>query len=55
MIQIVASWISHRTLRVLGDSEYAGRSISRHLPANVKLISRMNADSSEENSLSIAM
>ena len=42
MIQIVASWIPHRTLRVLGDSEYAGKSISRHLPDNAKLISRMN-------------
>ena len=42
MIQSVASWIPQRTLRVLGDSEYAGQSISRHLPANVKLISRMN-------------
>lgn len=42
MIQIVAIWIPQRTLRVLGDSEYAGQSISRHLPANAKLISRMN-------------
>jgi hypothetical protein len=42
MIQMVASWIPQRPLRVLGDSEYAGQSISRHLPANVKLISRMN-------------
>ena len=42
MIQIVASWIPQRTLRVLGDSEYAGQSVSRHLPANAKLISRMN-------------
>jgi hypothetical protein len=42
MIQIVAGWIPQRTLRVLGDSEYADRSISRHLPANTKLISRMN-------------
>src|SRR2546430_2749621 len=42
MIQIVARWIPQRTLRVLGDSEYSGQSISRHLPANVKLISRMN-------------
>jgi hypothetical protein len=42
MIQIVASWIPQRLLRVLGDSEYAGRSISRHLPTNAKLISRMN-------------
>jgi hypothetical protein len=42
MIQIVASWIPQRLLRVLGDSEYAGQSISRHLPGNAKLISRMN-------------
>src|SRR5438445_5700333 len=42
MIQRVASWIPDRLLRVLGDSEYAGQSISRHLPANAKLISRMN-------------
>jgi len=42
MIQMVASWIPHRRLRVLGDSEYAGQSISRRLPANAKLISRMN-------------
>jgi hypothetical protein len=37
MIQIVAGWIPQRMLRVLGDSEYAGQSISRHLPANAKL------------------
>jgi hypothetical protein len=42
MIQIVASWVPDRLLRILGDSEYAGRSISRRLPANAKLISRMN-------------
>jgi len=42
MIQIVAAWVPQRTLRMLGDSEYAGQSISRHLPANVQLISRMN-------------
>src|SRR5947207_2864779 len=42
MIQLLASWIPQRLLRVLGDSEYAGQSISRHLPANAKLISRMN-------------
>jgi len=34
MIQIVASWLGPRRLRMLGDSEYAGGSISRHLPAN---------------------
>jgi len=41
MIQLVAGWAGQRKLRVLGDSAYAGGSISRHLPANVELISRM--------------
>lgn len=41
MIQIVAGWLSGRALRILGDSEYAGRAISRHLPPNVELLSRM--------------
>jgi hypothetical protein len=41
MIQVVARWLGSRKLRVLGDSEYAGGSISRHLPANTSLISRM--------------
>ncbi len=41
MIQIVAGWLGPRRLRVLGDSEYAGGSISRFLPANAELISRM--------------
>src|SRR5260370_29821836 len=41
MIQVVARWLGPRKLRVLGDSEYAGGSISRHLPAQTELISRM--------------
>jgi len=41
MIQTVAQWLGPRQLRVLGDSEYAGGSISRHLPVNTELISRM--------------
>ncbi len=41
MIQIVASWAPHRSLQLTGDSEYGGRAISRHLPSNVHLISRM--------------
>ena len=41
MIQLVAGWAGQRKLRVLGDSAYAGGSISRHLPANTELISRM--------------
>ena len=41
MIQMVAGWAGQRKLRVLGDSAYAGGCISRHLPANAELISRM--------------
>jgi hypothetical protein len=41
MMHIVAAWVPDRRLLVLGDSEYAGGSISRHLPANVELLSRM--------------
>ena len=41
MIQIVAGWAGPRLLRVLGDSAYAGGSISRHLPPNVALLSRI--------------
>jgi hypothetical protein len=41
MIQIVAAWAGQRSLIIVGDSEYAGGSISRHLPANATLISRM--------------
>ena len=44
MIRKLADWIPQRKLRILGDSEYAGGSISRHLPANVELISRMVMD-----------
>jgi len=41
MIRIAAQWLGSRKLRVLADSEYAGGSISRHLPVNAALISRM--------------
>ena len=41
MIQIVAGWVPDRLLHVTADSEYGGRAISRHLPANAHLISRM--------------
>ncbi len=44
MIRVVADWVPQRKLRILGDSEYAGGSISRHLPENVELISRMVMD-----------
>jgi hypothetical protein len=41
MIALLASWLPDRTIHVVGDSEYAGKSISRHLPDNVHLTSRM--------------
>jgi hypothetical protein len=44
MIRIVAGWASERSLIIVGDSEYAGGSISRYLPANATLISRMTMD-----------
>ena len=44
MIQLVASWVPERKIRVVADSEYAGKSISRHLPDNVALLSRMKMD-----------
>ncbi len=33
-----------RRIRLLGDSAYGGKSVSRHLPANTHLISRMTMD-----------
>jgi len=41
MIALLASWLDGRTMHVVGDSEYAGKSISRHLPDHVHLTSRM--------------
>jgi hypothetical protein len=41
MIALLASWLPERTIRVVGDSEYAGKSISRNLPDRVHLTSRM--------------
>jgi hypothetical protein len=41
MIALLASWAPERCIHVLGDSEYAGKSISRHLPDHVHLTSRM--------------
>lgn len=41
MIALLASWVPQRTICVVGDSEYAGKSISRQLPGNVHLTSRM--------------
>ena len=41
MIALLASWVPEHTIHVVGDSEYAGKSISRHLPDHVHLTSRM--------------
>ena len=41
MIALLASWLPDRTIHVVGDSEYAGKSISRHLPDHAHLTSRM--------------
>ena len=41
MIALLASWLPDRTIRVVGDSAYAGKSISRNLPDNAHLTSRM--------------
>ena len=41
MIALLASWLPDRTIRIVGDSEYAGKSISRNLPGRVHLTSRM--------------
>ena len=41
MITLLASWLPGRTIQVVGDSAYAGQSISRLLPENVHLTSRM--------------
>lgn len=41
MIEILASWVPDREIHVVGDSAYAGKSISQRLPANAHLTSRM--------------
>ncbi len=41
MVALLASRVPQRTIHVVGDSEYAGKSISRYLPDNVHLTSRM--------------
>lgn len=41
MISLLASWVPDRVIHVVGDSTYAGKSISKNLPENVHLTSRM--------------
>jgi len=44
LISLVAGWFPERRFVVLGDSLYGGKSVVRHLPANVDLISRAVAN-----------
>ena len=41
MLAIVAEWLGRRRFRVVGDSEYSGKSISRKLPEMADLVGRM--------------
>lgn len=41
MIALLASWVPDRGIHVVGDSAYAGKSISQQLPENGHLTSRM--------------
>lgn len=41
MLEIAAEWLPGRRIRLVGDSEYSGKSISRSLPANTDLVGRM--------------
>ena len=41
MLEIAAEWLDGRRFRVVGDSEYSGKSMSRPLPANGDLVGRM--------------
>ena len=41
MLKIAAKWLDGRRIRVVADSEYSGKSVSRNLPENVDLFGRM--------------
>jgi hypothetical protein len=42
LLQLLAGWFPQRQFVVCADSAYAGRSVLRHLPANVDLISQVH-------------
>jgi hypothetical protein len=42
MLRLLAGWFPQRQFLVSGDSAYGGRSVLRHLPATVDLISRVH-------------
>jgi hypothetical protein len=44
MLEIASRWLDGRRFRVVGDSEYSGKSVSRELPANADLVGRMPMD-----------
>ena len=41
MLAIVDEWLNGRRFRVVGDSEYSGKSVSRKLPKTADLVGRM--------------
>jgi hypothetical protein len=41
MLEIAAQWLPGRRIRVVGDAEYSGGSVSRQLPDRVALVGRM--------------
>src|SRR5207248_1999316 len=43
MLGVVAAWFPERQFLVSGDSAYGGKSVLRHLPANVDLISHVHS------------
>ena len=44
MLEIAAGWLNGHRIRVVGDSEYSGKSISRKLPEGMDLFGRMPMD-----------
>jgi hypothetical protein len=42
MLALLASWFPQRQFVAYGDSAYGGKSVLRHLPANVDLVSRVH-------------
>jgi hypothetical protein len=42
MLQLLAQWFPQRHFMVSGDSAYGGKSVLRHLPANIDLVSHVH-------------
>jgi hypothetical protein len=42
MLQLLAEWFPQRQFVVSGDSAYGGKSVLRHLPANIDLLSHVH-------------